>query len=311
MIVDLGDSSNYGVGHLRPLFVNSSLRSYGRLMELATGQEEEPAGDNSASQSFVQFKAWLLSAAVNGESLNVCLPSFNFAGLSWSCSTLRKRLRLVSGAFAPGSTSPGLKAVRHPSNTQSKQSEQIPQATQEPQEPADYFGSATPAVARPSQSRNGSSEIVPLTETPLSTRITPHYSSSDGSASTGLIRQNSDMLVLDDLPVVEEEPSFDWTRIPVSDNMPRHIQFARSIDWASTALGPIELWPADLRQMCNLIMASPHPAAMYWGDDLIAIYNEAYILLAGQKHPQLMGQSYSEAWAEIGTKSRTSLKTQS
>ena len=299
MIVDLGDSSNYGVGHLRPLFVNSSLRSYGRLMELATGQEEEPAGDNSASQSFVQFKAWLLSAAVNGESLNVCLPSFNFAGLSWSCSTLRKRLRLVSGAFAPGSTSPGLKAVRHPSNTQSKQSEQIPQATQEPQEPADYFGSATPAVARPSQSRNGSSEIVPLTETPLSTRITPHYSSSDGSASTGLIRQNSDMLVLDDLPVVEEEPSFDWTRIPVSDNMPRHIQFARSIDWASTALGPIELWPADLRQMCNLIMASPHPAAMYWGDDLIAIYNEAYILLAGQKHPQLMGQSYSEAWAEI------------
>lgn len=37
----------------------------------------------------------------------------------------------------------------------------------------------------------------------------------------------------------------------------------------------------------------------YWGDDLIAIYNEAYILLAGQKHPALMGQSYKAAWAEI------------
>jgi len=58
-------------------------------------------------------------------------------------------------------------------------------------------------------------------------------------------------------------------------------------------------WPADLRQMCNLIMASPHPAAMYWGEDLVAIYNEAYVLLAGQKHPTLMGQSYREAWAEI------------
>ncbi|KAF2215609.1 hypothetical protein CERZMDRAFT_34403 [Cercospora zeae-maydis SCOH1-5] len=56
---------------------------------------------------------------------------------------------------------------------------------------------------------------------------------------------------------------------------------------------------ADLRQMCNLIMASPHPAAMYWGDDLIAIYNEAYIMLAGQKHPSLMGTSYREAWGEI------------
>lgn len=38
---------------------------------------------------------------------------------------------------------------------------------------------------------------------------------------------------------------------------------------------------------------------MYWGDDLIAIYNEAYIMLAGQKHPKLMGMSYSIAWAEI------------
>jgi PAS domain S-box-containing protein len=38
---------------------------------------------------------------------------------------------------------------------------------------------------------------------------------------------------------------------------------------------------------------------MYWGDELVAIYNEAYIGLAGQKHPQLMGQSYKEAWAEI------------
>ncbi len=81
--------------------------------------------------------------------------------------------------------------------------------------------------------------------------------------------------------------------------MPAHIRFARSIDWAATSLGPIENWSSDLRQMCNLIMASPHPAAMYWGEDLIAIYNEAYILLAGQKHPTLMGRSYSDAWAEI------------
>lgn len=46
-------------------------------------------------------------------------------------------------------------------------------------------------------------------------------------------------------------------------------------------------------------MASPHPAAMYWGPNLISIYNEAYIHLAGQKHPRMMGQSYREAWGEI------------
>lgn len=31
----------------------------------------------------------------------------------------------------------------------------------------------------------------------------------------------------------------------------------------------------------------------------MAIYNEAYVMLAGQKHPDLMGQCYKDAWAEI------------
>lgn len=34
------------------------------------------------------------------------------------------------------------------------------------------------------------------------------------------------------------------------------------------------------------------PAAMYWGPEFIAIYNEAYILLAGNKHPTLMVRSF-------------------
>jgi PAS domain S-box-containing protein len=38
---------------------------------------------------------------------------------------------------------------------------------------------------------------------------------------------------------------------------------------------------------------------MYWGDDFIAIYNEAYVLLAGEKHPALMGMSYKAAWQEL------------
>lgn len=96
-----------------------------------------------------------------------------------------------------------------------------------------------------------------------------------------------------------EAASFDWTRLPMSAALPRHIQFCKSIDWASTSLGPMEDWAFDLRAMCNLIMGSPHPAAMYWGDDRVAIYNEAYILLAGHKHPKLMGMRYEDAWKEI------------
>lgn len=81
--------------------------------------------------------------------------------------------------------------------------------------------------------------------------------------------------------------------------MPPHLQFARSINWEATPLGSIDEWPGDLRTMSNMVMGSPHPAAMYWGPEYTAIYNDAYIDLAGNKHPKLMGQSYTEAWAEI------------
>jgi PAS domain S-box-containing protein len=94
--------------------------------------------------------------------------------------------------------------------------------------------------------------------------------------------------------------TFDWTRIPIDDpNLPAHHRFARSIDWAATSLGPVELWPLELRILSTLIMGSPHPAAIYWGRDHVAIYNEAYISLAGKKHPKLMGSRYQDAWPEI------------
>jgi len=92
---------------------------------------------------------------------------------------------------------------------------------------------------------------------------------------------------------------FDWTRIPMSPSLPSHILFVRSVNWALTDLGPIEHWSPTLRAMSNLVMASPHPTAMYWGNNNTAIYNEAYVQLAGQKHPALMGCSYQVAWSDI------------
>jgi hypothetical protein len=70
-------------------------------------------------------------------------------------------------------------------------------------------------------------------------------------------------------------------------------------DLTNLILGPIDGWSSDLRGMCNLIMASPHPSAMYWGPEHVAIYNEAYIALAGKNHPELMGKRYSDVWVEV------------
>ncbi|KAF2150646.1 hypothetical protein K461DRAFT_229577 [Myriangium duriaei CBS 260.36] len=304
LIVDLGDSANYGSGQLRPVFANSSLRSYPGLVDLVIGSTDDPNQSESEKHSYIEFKSWLLSASINGESLNVCLPSFEFAGVTWSCSTLRKRLRLVSGSFTGEDSSPRLRqSSRSPkvssSHTQSaphKPAQSPLKQTTDIGEPPDYFGDAT--YLRPTETAKAvSGGSAPPTGSPQSLKHSTQTPLSSGLAA--FVTEGSGPVSLEDVAAAVECPSFDWTRIPVSDSMPDHIKFARSIDWASTALGPIEDWCADLRQMCNLVMASPHPAAMYWGEELIAIYNEAYVLLAGQKHPELMGLSYKVAWKEI------------
>lgn len=335
VIVDLGDSTNYGIGPLRPMFANSSMRSYQGLLDVVSGLVDDDASpDSLAAKSFTQFKSWLLSAAVNGESLNVCLPSLLYAGMSWSCSTLRKRLRIVSGTYpmdgahrsslsGPAASSLPARSVASMSNAATSAPSLA--ATPKQDEPQDYFGSAAPpASTELSSTGSASDQVLPTTETSdkqavasnnLGDSILPTSKDSPRTAGDPATVISHPFLAHENmlsaqtagnvdwfntaLTDINEGPSFDWTRLPVTDTMPPHIQFARSVDWAKTSLGPIEFWTADLRQMCNLIMASPHPAAMYWGENLIAIYNEAYVLLAGQKHPKLMGQSYKEAWHEI------------
>lgn len=93
--------------------------------------------------------------------------------------------------------------------------------------------------------------------------------------------------------------TFDWTRIPLTDGIPEHIRVARSVDWTSSPLGPMEFWSSNLRILTNLVMASPHPAALYWGPKNTIIYNEAYVEIAGPKHPHLMGRSYENSWTSI------------
>ncbi|PHH55652.1 putative histidine kinase 6 [Ceratocystis fimbriata CBS 114723] len=84
--------------------------------------------------------------------------------------------------------------------------------------------------------------------------------------------------------------SFDWTQIQISDDMPPHMRTLRSVDWAQTALGPITGWSQTLRAMANMIISTAHPAMLFWGRDLVLIYNEAYKNFLGDMHPQPLGR---------------------
>jgi PAS domain S-box-containing protein len=72
----------------------------------------------------------------------------------------------------------------------------------------------------------------------------------------------------------------------------------RSMDWSKTALGPVETWPQSLRTTVNICLASDLPICVIWGPGLVQLYNDAYRVICGNKHPRSMGQNFSECWTE-------------
>lgn len=73
----------------------------------------------------------------------------------------------------------------------------------------------------------------------------------------------------------------------------------RAYDWASTPLGRPENWPQSLRTAASMVLHSPVPIVMLWGEDGIMIYNDAYSAFAGGRHPKLLGSKVREGWLEV------------
>ena len=78
----------------------------------------------------------------------------------------------------------------------------------------------------------------------------------------------------------------------------------RSLDWASGPLGAIENWPGDLVAVVNMILASPLPMQIFWGREMITLYNDALKIFLTGKHPLVLGlpccEAWSEAWPTVG-----------
>jgi len=70
-------------------------------------------------------------------------------------------------------------------------------------------------------------------------------------------------------------------------------------DWSGTSLGPVEQWPRALVTAVRIILTSRQPMFVWWGKDLINLYNDAYCSILGGKHPWALGQPASVVWREI------------
>lgn len=72
-----------------------------------------------------------------------------------------------------------------------------------------------------------------------------------------------------------------------------------AFDWTQTPLGPIDGWPASLRQTVGLMLRSKVPMVLLWGTDGIMIYNDAYADIAGGRGAELLGAEVRTGWREV------------
>jgi two-component system sensor histidine kinase VicK len=78
-------------------------------------------------------------------------------------------------------------------------------------------------------------------------------------------------------------------------------ELIRKKDWSQTLLGDPDTWPKSLQTMLGVILHSKFPMFIWWGPDLICLYNDAYRPSLGKdgKHPSILGQPAKQAWTEI------------
>ncbi len=73
----------------------------------------------------------------------------------------------------------------------------------------------------------------------------------------------------------------------------------RGHDWAGTSLGAPAGWPQPLKTVVRLLLTSNHPMFIWWGDDLLQLYNDAYRETLGpERHPAALGAPGRECWRE-------------
>ena len=79
----------------------------------------------------------------------------------------------------------------------------------------------------------------------------------------------------------------------------------RTFDWSRTPLGPVDTWSQSLRTTADAVIASRNPMLLFWGPDLIQIYNDAFRPSLGSadgphaRHPRALGMRAADFWTDV------------
>lgn len=73
----------------------------------------------------------------------------------------------------------------------------------------------------------------------------------------------------------------------------------RAMDWSGTSLGAPATWPQVLKMALRIVLNSRQPMFVWWGPELLNLYNDAYQSIMAGRHPGGLGQPAAQVWWEI------------
>jgi PAS domain S-box-containing protein len=294
-----------------PVFCNAALRLHEQLFDALIGLDAQGLTTGKAKSTYDEFKRWATGVTPHDDSKDVFPLAFLYGDMLWTGSTIRQRWRFISGnrlwradvslrdlsSGTPLEVATGgvmveqaLKATEHIAEPVQKAQPTPENAHRAVVAVSTVTTITTTAVAAASTTLVSSKQDTRPSK-PFYFPKTSEKSSDDtgGSAQSGSIPLGAPDKVV-----------ADWTVPKPKGLLSPHIKYAREVNWANTPLGPMEEWSPEFRQLVNLCMSNPHPAALFWGSELTMLYNEAYATeVAGNKHPSLMGTGFSGPFAEL------------
>lgn len=266
---------------IQPVFCNAALKLHSRLLDSITEAPEECTKNDPAKATFDEFQKWATGVSRFNNSKDVFPLTLLYQGLLWTASTVRQRWRIISGNAL-------YRAADIPKSGLSAALPSRPKVTKRDSEAAKARKASAhvpAAPANPPRLTYQQSDTVSATASNPFSKVTSKNSS--GSSSSVTISTSEDIVP-------------DYTVTKPKGILTEHTLFIRKIDWANTPLGHMDTWSSSLREIVNLVIRNPFPCALFWGEELTVIYNEAYkIEVAGNKHPELMGTGFSGPFSEV------------
>ncbi|WP_410813012.1 SpoIIE family protein phosphatase [Micromonospora sp. 067-2] len=72
----------------------------------------------------------------------------------------------------------------------------------------------------------------------------------------------------------------------------------KNLDWSAVPMGAPGRWPVALSSAVGMMLASSAQIVLFWGDEELTFYNDAYRPTIGSKHPEALGRPARQHWAE-------------